>query len=162
MLFRSADLVYPKNIGKVRLRSNDSGKFESRASRLLAVPNNPSVFAEGMDGSELYAPTDHGEGKFSFSPKLLNYVLENNLIVFKYIDPKDGYPTMSYPSNPNGSPWGIAGITSKDGRVLIMMPHPERAWLIETDPWKEGYIESLPKMGPYFKLAQNAYDWCTR
>jgi phosphoribosylformylglycinamidine synthase len=154
-----ADLIYPDKKGAVRLMPNDSGKFESRATRVKILPGSPCVWTKDMEGSELYIPSAHGEGKFTFKEGVLQYILENNLAPLRFID-NDGVITEDYPVNPNGSPGGIAGLTSVDGRVFIMMPHPERTWLIETDPWKEGYGEKVPIMGPLYKFATNAFDWC--
>jgi phosphoribosylformylglycinamidine synthase len=88
----------------------------------------------------------------------MTYVLDNDLAVALYID-ESGKPTMEYPANPSGSPHGIAALTSEDGRVFIIMPHPERAWVQGTNPWKEGYGEIQPEIEPWFKIALNAIEW---
>ena len=74
---------------------------------------------------------------------------------------EDGSPTEAYPFNPNGSPDGIAGLTSADGRHLAMMPHPERCFLTWQLPWHpEGVGLEAKGAGPWLKMFQNAREWC--
>lgn len=90
-----------------------------------------------------------------------------DLIPIRYVDDNDK-PTMKYPLNPNGSPNGIAGLCSSDGRHLALMPHPERSFLAwqwpnwpqcPTKEWERGKSGSA-LMSPWFKMFENAYNWC--
>jgi len=107
----------------VTLSNNDSGKFEDRWI-YLNVNNGPCVYTRNIN-KVLYFPVAHAEGKFV--PKdetVLNSLTKNNQIVFQYVSPKNG--KTDYPDNPNGSINDIAGICDPTGRVLGLMPHPER------------------------------------
>jgi phosphoribosylformylglycinamidine synthase len=152
-----ADLLFTKKSMKVRLTRNKSGKFEHRATKVKIMPS-PCAWTTEMEGSELYIPGANGEGVFTMDKETMTYVLDNDLAVALYID-ESGKPTMEYPANPSGSPHGIAALTSEDGRVFIIMPHPERAWVQGTNPWKEGYGEIQPEIEPWFKIALNAIEW---
>ncbi|KAI5309091.1 hypothetical protein KEM55_004093 [Ascosphaera atra] len=95
-------------------------------------PSSPSVFLHGMSGTSLPIAVAHGEGRASFAatpgagaPELV----KRNMAPIRYVDNTTLKPTMKYPFNPNGSPEGIAGVRSPDGKVLAMMPHPERTVL---------------------------------
>jgi len=106
---------------KVTLTNNDSARFEDRWIH-LAVPPNKSIFTDGI--SSLYLPVAHGEGKFVADPLMLQEIIDSRQIVFRYVNERgdeDGYPW-----NPNGSVHSIAGICDDTGRVLGLMPHPER------------------------------------
>lgn len=106
------------------LVENESARFEDRKVRLV-VSSQKCVWTEGLEGQVLGMPSAHGEGR----PLLCAAGLpENARAVFYYADEK-GQPTMDYPSNPNGSPGAVAGVTDESGLVLGLMPHPERASL---------------------------------
>lgn len=106
------------------LSYNDSGHFECRWINLATQQNSQCVFADGMD-KIVSVQVAHGEGKFSAKPETLQRIENENLVVFRYSD-QLGNPTQVYPFNPNGSPNAIAGITDPSGRILGLMPHPER------------------------------------
>ena len=106
------------------LTNNDSGHFECRWINLKAEENNACVFLNGMNGMVSYQVA-HGEGKFLAQQPELERVEAEKLVVFRYCD-KVGKPTQEYPLNPNGSLNAIAGITDPTGRILGLMPHPER------------------------------------
>jgi len=107
----------------ITLTHNDSGKFEDRWV-YLKVNESPCVFTAGM-ADRVYYPVAHTEGKFvPKSHQVLELLKENKQIVFQYSTADDGI--IEYPSNPNGSVENIAGICDPTGRVLGMMPHPER------------------------------------
>ena len=72
----------------------------------------------------------------------------------------DGKVSKSYPFNPNGSPFGIAGLCTQDGRHLAMMPHPERTFLKWQWPWMPGYLNDRLKESPWIQMFQNAREWC--
>ena len=111
----------------VSLSNNDSARFEDRWVWLKANPNSPCIFTRGIDS--IYLPVRHGEGKLvPRDNALLDALEKSNCIALRYADPEsaeDGYYTMRYPFNPNGSPLGIAGLTDPSGRILGLMPHPE-------------------------------------
>jgi phosphoribosylformylglycinamidine synthase len=106
------------------LLENQSARFEDRKVRLI-VSEEECVWTEGLCGKVLNMPSAHGEGRPLFCA---SGVSSPTRAVFYYGD-KDGRPTMDYPSNPNGSPGAVAGITDESGLVLGLMPHPERASL---------------------------------
>ena len=104
---------------------NRSGQFEARLSLVEVLPSR-SVLLEGMAGSRLLVPTSHGEGRAEFAaPADLAACESGAQLAIRYVDNR-GAPAALYPANPNGSPGGIAGLCSADGRVTILMPHPER------------------------------------
>jgi phosphoribosylformylglycinamidine synthase len=100
---------------------NRSEQFEARLG-LLEVVESPSVFLRGMAGSRIPVVVSHGEGRAAFASKLDQAAVRTSV---RYVD-ADGGVASQYPANPNGSADGIAGVTSDDGRVTILMPHPER------------------------------------
>ena len=121
------------------LTVNDSGKFEDRWVHLKAPPNR-CVLVE--DGETLYTPVAHGEGKFvPADDEALASLRANGQIVWQYVDPEGG--PADYPLNPNGAVDDIAGVCDPTGRILGMMPHPERHCLpIHHPRWtREGLKE---------------------
>ena len=107
----------------VSLTHNDSGKFEARWVRLRATHNTVSVFCRPDE--ELEMPVAHGEGKFvARNPQVIKDLIENGQVAYRYASVRGDLPV--YPEDPNGSVENIAGITDKSGRVLGLMPHPER------------------------------------
>jgi len=109
---------------EVTLTNNDSGHFECRWINLKVEGNNDCAFLGEMNGVVSYQVA-HGEGKLFTSSEKLEEIENNNLVVFRYCDAL-GNPTQEYPLNPNGSLNAIAGITDPTGRILGLMPHPER------------------------------------
>ena len=109
---------------KATLTNNDSGHFECRWINLKTEEDNACVFLDGMNGTVSYQVA-HGEGKFFARKPELERAETEKLVVFRYCD-KVGNPTQEYPLNPNGSLNAIAGITDPTGRILGLMPHPER------------------------------------
>ncbi len=101
---------------------NDSGKFEDRWV-YLRRPQSRSVWAKGLP-KVIYLPVAHGEGKFTADKKVLNRLKRNKQVVFQYSQPHG--ELSGYPGNPNGSLRNIAGICDSTGRILGLMPHPER------------------------------------
>ncbi|XP_037743223.1 phosphoribosylformylglycinamidine synthase isoform X5 [Chelonia mydas] len=143
----------------VLLAPNDSGRFESRFVA-LAVEQSPAVMLQGMAGSTLGIWVAHGEGRMQFrSPEVLAAVTSGGLAPLRYVDDQ-GQPTQEYPLNPNGSPLGIAGLCSPDGRHLAMMPHPERCVL----PWQWAWMppdwRRTMEVSPWLRMFQNACEWC--
>jgi len=112
---------------------NDSAKFEDRWTHLKVEHRSPCVWTKGLL-SQIYLPVAHGEGKFiPRDKKVLDTLTANGQIVLRYCAPDGGKP--SYPDNPNGSTDDIAGICDTTGRVLGLMPHPERHFLFEQHPF---------------------------
>ncbi|KAM8960164.1 phosphoribosylformylglycinamidine synthase [Pelodytes ibericus] len=143
----------------VLLSHNLSGRFESRFVT-VKIEASPSVLLRGMEGSSLGVWVAHGEGLVRFqSQKVQDYVTSHHLAPFRYVDDL-GDPTEKYPMNPNGSPLGIAGLCSVDGRHLALMPHPERCVLTWQWPWMpEDWRRSLDT-SPWMRLFQNGHRWC--
>ena len=113
------------------LTYNDSGKFEDRWIHLRL--EGRSVWTQGLD-KIIFLPVAHGEGKFMVQNNdLLKQLQNNQQIVFRYCSPDGGAP--KYPENPNGSLDHIAGITDVTGRILGLMPHPERHFLFTQHPF---------------------------
>ncbi len=138
-----------------RFRRNRSEQFEARLI-MVEVMDGPSLFLQGMAGSMLPIAVAHGEGQAEFRrtrDRLL--VLDDCLAALRYVD-NYGNPTESYPSNPNGSPDGITGLTTPDGRFTIMMPHPERLFRSVQYSWRpDGWGED----GPWMRMFRNARHW---
>ena len=139
-------LLTPDHAEKPRMRHNDSHKFESNFIS-LAIPENNSVMFRSLSGSKLGIWIAHGEGKFE-----LPYSTDRYNVIARY-----NY--NAYPANPNGSPEGIAGICSADGRHLAMMPHLERAIF----PWQCAYYPAERRLTdettPWIEAFVNARNW---
>ncbi|GFR89892.1 phosphoribosylformylglycinamidine synthase-like, partial [Elysia marginata] len=144
------------------LDHNTSGRYESRFST-VQVKSSPAIMLKEMEGTIFGMWVSHGEGRMKFKrPEILDQVKANNLVAIQFVDDK-GLPTETYPLNPNGSPSGIAGVCSSDGRHLALMPHPERCFMAWQCPWvPESYGQrgAGKQFSPWIKLFQNAYNWC--
>jgi phosphoribosylformylglycinamidine synthase len=125
---------------------NKSEQFEARFA-MVEVLESPSLFFNGMAGSLMPIAVAHGEGFAEFnSQSAVNNALDKKLVTMRFIDSKST-PTEVYPFNPNGSPLGITGLTSTDGRFSIMMPHPERVFRAVQHSWRpDDWIEDAPWM----------------
>ncbi len=144
-----------------RFIANASGRFESRFAT-VAIADSPAVLLEGMAGSTLGIWVAHGEGRAHFPDHAhLERVLSEDLAPVRFVDDA-GRPTESYPANPNGSPAGIAGLTTPDGRHLALMPHPERCVLPWQWPWMPRRWRRELTASPWLRLFQNARRWCER
>ena len=145
-------------------KQNRSERFEARVCVVEVVPNavtESSVFLHDMAGSKLPVAVAHGEGRASFTSEEHQRALEGaDLVAVRYVDSK-GVPTEVYPLNPNGSPGGLTGVQTPNGRVLALMPHPERVTTLESNSWyPPAFAQSWEGMGPWFRLFQNARRWC--
>lgn len=121
----------PKTVQSCTLTYNDSAKFEDRWTHLKK--SGKSIWVEGVDDI-LYIPVAHAEGKFlAQDDKVLKQLLANDQVVFRYCAPDGSEPV--YPQNPNGSADHIAGITDRTGRILGLMPHPERHFFSRQHPF---------------------------
>jgi phosphoribosylformylglycinamidine synthase len=138
-----------------RFVRNRSEQFEARLS-LVEVGSGPSLFLAGMAGSRMPIVVSHGEGRAEFADDEQRAACAaGGLVALRYVDNR-GRVASSYPANPNGSPDGIAGLTSEDGRATIMMPHPERIYRAVQHSWRpDGWGED----GPWLRLWRNARVW---
>ncbi|MFC3532303.1 phosphoribosylformylglycinamidine synthase [Vogesella facilis] len=133
-----------------KLKRNASEQFEARFA-MVEVTASPSIFLQDMIGSKLPVVVSHGEGRAVFAPGHQQQVLT----ALRYVD-FNGQPTETYPLNPNGSPAGITGVTTPDGRFTIMMPHPERVFRSVQNSWHpQGWGEN----GGWFRMFASARRW---
>ncbi|MCM2130101.1 phosphoribosylformylglycinamidine synthase [Larsenimonas rhizosphaerae] len=138
-----------------RFVRNESEQFEARVS-MVQVEASPSLFLAGMEGSRLPVAVAHGEGRVEFPDDAgLRALQASGQISMRYID-NHGQVTSRYPANPNGSPSGITGLTTTDGRVTIMMPHPERVARAVTNSWRPA---EWTQDGGWMRLFRNARVW---
>ncbi|MDX1606880.1 MAG: phosphoribosylformylglycinamidine synthase subunit PurQ, partial [Candidatus Competibacterales bacterium] len=138
-----------------RFVRNRSEQFEARLS-LVEIPESPSVLFQGMAGSRLPVVVSHGEGQAAFAhADGAERALAEGLVALRYVD-GHGQPAVRYPANPNGSPEGIAGLTTTDGRVTILMPHPERVFRTLQLSW---HPDHWPEDSPWLRLFRNARRW---
>ena len=124
----------------------------------MEVVESPSLFLNGMAGSKLPIAVSHGEGRAEFAKdngQPLSTLLQNQQMSLRYVD-HYGKATEQYPLNPNGSPQGITGVTSKDGRATIMMPHPERVFRTVANSW---HPDSWQEDSPWMRMFRNARVW---
>lgn len=144
---------------------NASEQYEARISMVEVLDSraSPSAFLHGMKGSSLPIAVAHGEGRASFSSgsqsAAAESLLAKDLVSLRYID-NHLKPTERYPANPNGSPLGIAGVRTPDGRVLALMPHPERTVLGGVASWiPAGNSAEWGELGPWARIFQSARRW---
>ncbi|WP_438970099.1 phosphoribosylformylglycinamidine synthase [Methylophaga sp.] len=130
---------------------NVSEQFEARFS-LVEIVESPSILLNGMAGSTMPIAVAHGEGRVDFSE---TGSLSDAIVSMRYVDHR-GKATEAYPLNPNGSEQGITALTTEDGRVTIMMPHPERVTRTVQHSW---HPDNWGKDGPWARLFQNARRW---
>jgi len=130
--------------------ANRSGQFEARLS-LVKITESASLFFVDMAGSMLPVATAHGEGRAQFRRQLL----PQTTVAMQYVD-ASGCAATSYPQNPNGSPEGVTGLCNTDGRVTIMMPHPERTLRKVNFSWAP---DNWPEISPWQRMFLNARNW---
>ena len=133
--------------------TNRSEQFEARLS-LVEVLDSPSVLLSGMQGSHLPIVVSHGEGRAASRPQA------DDLVCMRFVDHHLA-PAETYPANPNGSPGGITGLTTNDGRFTIMMPHPERIFRTVLASWHPDDWASA-KWGddsPWMRMFRNGRVW---
>jgi phosphoribosylformylglycinamidine synthase len=135
-------------------RRNLSEQFEGRLAQ-VTVEKSPSLFFAGMEGSVLTIPVAHGEGRADFEPGTREACERAGLVSLRYVDGR-ARVAERYPQNPNGSPAGITGLTTPDGRVTILMPHPERGFRSVQHSWRPA---SWGEKSPLFRMFQNARVW---
>jgi phosphoribosylformylglycinamidine synthase len=151
MLSTLAELV-PGASHWPRFVRNRSERFEARLG-LVEVQRSPSIFFAGMEGSVLPVVVSHGEGRAELGGDAQLEALEAaGLVAARFVD-HHGRVTERSPENPNGSPRGITALTTPDGRVTALMPHPERVFRTIQHSWHpEGWGED----GPWMRLFRNA------
>ena len=150
MLARLRDLI-PGADAWPRFARNRSEQFEARLLMTRIAPS-PSIFLAEMEGWELPTVVAHGEGRAVFDGDALDRATRGGLVCLRYVA-SDGSPAERYPANPNGSEAGVAGVTTPDGRVTIMMPHPERTIRAVQHSW---HPRSWGGHGPWLRMFRNA------
>lgn len=139
-----------------RFVRNLSEQFEARTS-LVEVQDSPSILLRDMAGTRLPIAVAHGEGRVEISDDALNRNEEQRLLAMRFVDTL-GNPAEQYPANPNGSARGATGFTTRDGRVTIMMPHPERVFRVLQNSWIPDDWRRFEN-GPWFRMFANARKW---
>ena len=134
-----------------RFERNLSEQFEARFV-MVEVPETSSILFDGMAGSRMPIVVAHGEGRAVFDSKAQRKDAE---VCLRYVNNR-GRKTETYPQNPNGSPKGITGLTTPDGRFTIMMPHPERVFRAVQHSW---HPDEWREDGPWLRLFRNARKW---
>lgn len=134
---------------------NVSEQFEARVA-MVEVQESNSIFLQGMAGSRMPIAVAHGEGRAEFKDEAhLVGLSSSGTVALSYVD-NFGQQTEVYPANPNGSPQGITGVTTTDGRVTIMMPHPERVFRSVTNSWAP---DEWAEDGAWMRMFRNARVW---
>ncbi len=142
-----------------RFLRNRCEQFEARLVN-VEIQESPSLFLKGMAGSILPIPVAHGEGRVAFaSPADEQSIRTQGLECLRFVD-HHGQPTELYPLNPNGSAGGLTGLTTPDGRVTLLMPHPERAFRAVQLSYAPHAFQSIEE-GPWLHFFQNARRWLT-
>jgi phosphoribosylformylglycinamidine synthase len=149
---------------QVSLEHNVSSKYQCRWIDLEINPLSPSIFTKGID--RLHIPVAHGEGNFFAPDETINFIMKKNLSVMKYIKPDGTSAKGEFPFNPNGSMNDIASICDESGRVMGMMPHPERGmFFTQRNDWtilKEKHLRngiSIPEESDGMMIFKNAVKY---
>lgn len=149
---------------EVSLEHNSNNRFQCRWVYLNVENNTPSVFTKDIKG--MYIPVAHGEGSFFAPPETLNKIESLKLVTMRYSTPEGKPASGEFPDNPNGSMNDIAAICSKNGRIMGMMPHPERGmfftqrydWTLLKEKYKREGMD-LPVESDGIKIFTNAVDY---
>ncbi len=134
--------------------SGSRGPSFGRFSLVEILPS-PSIFFAGMENSQIPIAVAHGEGRCEWKEGSAEKALAEGIVSMRYVD-HYGNATQQYPDNPNGSPSGIAGVATMDGRFTIMMPHPERTFRTVLNSWHPG---DWQEDGPWMRMFRNARVW---
>ncbi|RME23662.1 MAG: phosphoribosylformylglycinamidine synthase, partial [Deltaproteobacteria bacterium] len=137
-----------------RFVRNRSEQFEARQS-LVEILDSPSILLAGMAGSRIPVAVAHGEGRALFADGDLAAARAAGLVAARFVDGR-GRVAATYPANPNGSPEGVTALCSRDGRVTIMMPHPERVFRTVCNSW---HPDDWGEDGPWIRMFRNARRW---
>ncbi len=132
-----------------RFVRNRSEQFEARVAT-LQIEDSPSILLAGMQGSRIPVAVAHGEGRALYADGA-----PEGPVAVRYVDNR-GQVTERYPLNPNGSPGGVAGLCSEDGRATILMPHPERVFRTVSNSWTP---DDWGPDGPWLRMFRNARAW---
>ncbi len=132
---------------------NRSEQFEARVS-MVEVQSSSSILLQGMEGSRIPIAVAHGEGRAEFRDAAHQQQAQSQ-VALRYIE-NSGEVASRYPANPNGSPDGISGLTTTDGRVTIMMPHPERVFRAVQNSW---HPDDWSEDAPWLRMFRNARVW---
>ena len=143
--------LIPGAAGWPSFQRNLSEQFEARVVMVRIEPS-PSIFLAGMAGSRLPVVVAHGEGRAEARDGGL---IDESLVALRYVD-HYGRLTEEFPANPNGSPLGVTGFTTRDGRYTIMMPHPERCFRTVQNSWRD---RNWGEAGPWLRMFRNARRW---
>jgi len=146
--------LIPQATAWPRFVRNRSEQFEGRTS-LVRITDDASPWLSGMAGSVLPIAVAHGEGRAEFADAAAAESFFRDCadqVCLEYVD-NHHQVTERYPANPNGAPHGLAGLTAADGRVLVMMPHPERVYQALTNAWRD---PAWTEDGPWLRLFRNA------
>ncbi|RLA25564.1 MAG: phosphoribosylformylglycinamidine synthase, partial [Gammaproteobacteria bacterium] len=133
-----------------QFKRNYSEQFEARVA-MVKVQDSPSILLKGMAGSSMPVVIAHGEGRAEFTAN----DQDQALVALNYVD-NYGEHTTDFPMNPNGSPDGITGLTTTDGRFSIMMPHPERCFRTLQNSWQPA---EWNEEGAWLRMFRNARVW---
>jgi phosphoribosylformylglycinamidine synthase len=138
---------------------NKSEQYEARLV-MVEVTQSPSIFLQGMAGSQLPIAVAHGEGFANFSQQgSKEQTQAKGLVALRFVD-NQGFPTETYPQNPNGSPEGITGLTTPDGRFTVLMPHPERVFRTAQMSWAPTQWNQIKDgASPWMRMFRNARAW---
>jgi len=151
MLSHLVELI-PGAEGWPLFRRNLSEQFEARVA-MVRVEDSPSILLTDMAGSRLPVVVAHGEGRAEFGAEASED--PNTRVALRYVD-HYGRVTEVFPANPNGSPGGVTGLTTRDGRFTIMMPHPERGFRAVQNSWRD---REWGEYGPWMRMFRNARRW---
>jgi len=140
---------------------NQSEQYEARLV-MAEVLASPSIFTQGMEGSHLPIAIAHGEGFANFSQQgSMEQLQKQGLATLRFVD-HQGQATETYPMNPNGSPGGLTGVTTPDGRFTAMMPHPERVFRAVQMSWcPPDWLNTPDGASPWMRLFRNARRWAS-
>jgi phosphoribosylformylglycinamidine synthase len=138
---------------------NQSEQYEARLV-MAEVLKSPSILLQGMEGSQIPIAIAHGEGFANFGQQGdLSKLQASGLAALRFVDHR-GNPTETYPMNPNGSPGGLTGVTTPDGRFTVMMPHPERVFRTAQMSWAPtNWLQTPDGASPWMRLFRNARRW---
>lgn len=149
---------------EVSLEHNKTFRYQCRWIDVAVNPGSPSFFTKGIE--KMHIPVAHGEGNFYAPAEILKQLEANNLPVMKYTKPGGDAASLEFPYNPNGAMNDIAAICSPDGRIMGMMPHPERGmFFTQRNDWtylKEKYKregKDIPEFSDGIKIFENAVNY---
>lgn len=154
MLAQLKDLI-PGAAAWPGFEENTSGAFEGRFA-MVEIPESPSILLAGMHGAKMPVGLGTLDGRVVFeSDAALQAAVQQQLVAMRFVD-SQGQVTEAYPANPTGSQQGVTALTTTDGRVTIMMQHPERAFLTSQWPW---HPNAWGENAPWMKLFVNAREF---